>query len=165
MKNSSNVMVVNIARLLVIFGVLIGFSHQAASKGAGAEMQGFDKNFVVDLLLLDLGEDLKVFGEIAMVEGVSQSTILVMQQSIFRKLLLVYSYKPQLPELKGEPLESLCIISTGSVASLLNGGGFKKELVSILDEYFSSFQDDVKGKIADIQSSLKGDGCFIGGSQ
>ncbi len=72
--------------------------------------------------------------------------------------MLVRSVSPEISQIKGEALESICLISENlNVFDYVSN----KPLVDLAKSYVKQIEGEAKTKIAEYQKSMKGQGCYI----
>ena len=81
-------------------------------------------------------------------------------QSVVRHVLLVRAADPPIGKLRGEALETMCLLNEPRAEEIFRSVN-DDELVKIARQYLSESSPRVQAEISRIQKSMKGKGCYL----
>jgi hypothetical protein len=113
-------------------------------------------NIIVNHELDSVRNDLSLYAELSDDEELQKN----LAMSLLRHALVIKSYRPVISAVKGERLESLCLLTMEDNREILNKSE-NPELARIAIEYLSNIQGDVRARVSEIQKALRGKGCYL----
>jgi len=114
-----------------------------------------EAELAAELQLVSIRDDLNIF----MLAGEESNEVKEkLAESMLKKVMLVRSVTPEVSEIKGEALESICLISENlEVFDYVKN----KPVVDLAKTYINEIEDKAKKQIAKYQKTMKGQGCYL----
>ena len=117
-------------------------------------------NNVAVLELSSARNDLKIYSEVSKFAEASDVVKTTIMESILKHILMVRIANPDINELKGKELETMCLLSKPEILKALNNIE-PKQLKGVAQSYLASVRASSTEKIIEAQRSLGGKGCFL----
>ena len=117
-------------------------------------------NTVANLELASIRNDLDLYNSLAAKKDGDEALKLKVAQSILRHGMLVRNTNPKIESLRGEPLETICLLTEPDTRKILNESG-DPQLAGLAHEYLARIEPEVRKKIEEYQKTMKGTGCYL----
>jgi hypothetical protein len=115
---------------------------------------------VVDVELSSIRDDLALYRSLDTEEDGDGKFRVKIAQSILRHVMIVRAANPKIRSLRGEPLETICLLTESDTRKILNEAG-DPQLAGLAYEYLLGIEAEVRNKIEGYQKTMKGSGCSI----
>ena len=119
-----------------------------------------NQNNVSVLELSGARNDLKIYSQVSKLTQPTEEIQTTVAQSILKHILMLRTVNPDIQEIKGNNLETLCLLSQPETLALISKVE-PKQLAGISQEYLVSIKAKIMAKIAIAQKGLGGKGCFL----
>lgn len=114
-----------------------------------------EAELAAELQLVAIKDDLEIF---MLTNKEPREVKVKLAESMLKKVMLVRSVSPKIKEIKGEALESICLISNNlDVFNYVEN----KPLVKLAKGYIRKIEPEAKEQIKIYQKTMKGQGCYI----
>ncbi|MBL3601656.1 MAG: hypothetical protein JMN25_17630 [gamma proteobacterium endosymbiont of Lamellibrachia anaximandri] len=117
-------------------------------------------NAVASAELASIRNDLELYRSLAAEESSNEELSLKVAQSILQHVLLIRTADPKIESFRGEPLETICLLTEPDTRKILNEAG-NLQLASLAHMYLESIELEVRKKIEEYQKTMKGKGCYL----
>lgn len=115
---------------------------------------------IANIELSNIRHDIELYSMLKEKEGENEDLRLKIAQSILRHVMFVRMANPKADSLRGEPLETICLLTEPETRKILNEAG-DPQLAGLAHEYLLRIEPEVKKKIEGYQKTLMGTGCYL----
>ncbi len=119
-------------------------------------------NTVASVELTSIRNDLEIYSSLAVNRDDDESRKLKLKvaQSILRHVMLIRTINPEIESLRGEPLETICLLTEPEARKILNEAG-DPQLAGLAHEYLLRIEPEVRKRIEKVQKTMRGRRCYI----
>ena len=146
---------------LCLFAAAVIFDMQISSEARADDEQDSAIGLAVaSSTLYSAREDLRLWRELENQNIDNEAVKQIIANNLIRHVLTVGAAKIDVREIKGSPLEALCLLTTDEVKGIL-GQSDHKEMSKMAIHFIESIEHEVIGHVREIQKSLHGTGCNL----
>lgn len=146
--------------LLLIAPVLFVNSNTSADEAEKCEQDAVAKLAISSMALYNAREDLRLWRELEAQKIDNRAVKQIIANNLIRYVVTVGAAEIDIRDLKGASLESLCLLTTDEVKSIIEQFG-DENLASVSLSYIDSVEGNVVEHVQEIQKSLLGTGCGL----
>ncbi len=116
-------------------------------------------NAVASVELSSIRSDLEIYS-LVINKNADEDLKLKVAQSILRHVMLIRTVNPTVGSLRGEPLETICLLTEPGTRKILDEAGHP-QLAGLAHEYLLRIEPEVRKQIEKRQKTMKGTGCYL----
>lgn len=159
MMETRTARIVLIALLLVAAPVI--FQQQLGSDARADDEQNAAIGLAVaNSELNSAREDLRLWRELENQNIDNDALKQILANNLIRHVVMLGAAKIDIRELKGNPLEALCLLTTDEVKGILRQSDHEETSAMALD-FIESIEQDVLDHVHEIQEAMLGTGCTL----
>jgi len=113
-----------------------------------------------NIQLSNIRDDMDLFKEVRKLDAGTQIIRRKIAQSILRKILLISKVEPDISLIRGDALETLCLLTEEEGLLILEEANSDK-LMMRAKKYLLRIKEKVRARIAVAQETMLGSGCFL----
>lgn len=146
--------------VLLMAPVLFANNYVSADEAEEREQDATAKLAIASMALYSAREDLRLWRELETQKIDNKAVKRIIANNLIRYVVTVGAAKIDTHELKGAPLEALCLLTTDEVKGIVEQFG-DEALAGVSLSYIDSIEDDVVEHVQEVQKSLFGTGCGL----
>ncbi len=146
---------------LPLIAAALVLQHQVGSEARADDKQEATVGLAVARVeLYNAREDLRLWRELENQNIENEAVKQIIASNLVRHLVTIAAAQIDVRELKGNPLEALCLLTTEEAKGILRQSD-QKDLAKLALNYVETIERGVVDQVREIQKSLRGTGCTL----